>query len=70
MSLAFLEMTVEKIPVVVPVYPLAMKIVITKTALINIFVCECEDTDAVLHAAAPISLVLRPRKEIVSTVAI
>jgi len=59
-SLAIFEMTVEKIAVAVPVYPLAVKIVITKTALIYIFVCECEDTDAVLHAAAPISLVLRP----------
>ena len=68
MAFALSEITVEKISVMVPVNSLAVQIVITKTSLVYIFVCEFEDTEAVLHAATPISLVLCPRKEIVPAV--
>lgn len=69
-SLAFPEVAVEAVTIYVAIDAFAMQVVVAESSLIDVFVRKFEDADTVLHATAPISFVLRSRKEIVSTVTI
>ena len=69
-SLPYLESTLKHISIVISIGPLSMQVIPGKLPLIDIFVGKLENPNAMLHAAAPIALVLSSRKEVVSSVAI
>jgi hypothetical protein len=69
-SLPLTKEALEDVTVVIAIDALPVQIVIAETALIQIFVCKCEDTNAMLHPTAPISLVFCSREEVVPAVAI
>jgi hypothetical protein len=65
-----MPLSLTKMAIMISVNSFTMQVVITKTALISIFVGEFENANAVLHAAAPISFVLSPREEVIATVSV